>query len=160
MKKIALLLMITTASVANQADSSKISHNEVINYKAKYVQKLEEFGRLQSLRDNLADELSSLKTIGSEIKTLKEDISDTYQPRIDLIKPLSKGYSDAYIRYYELVYAFRQTDFSKRIIDHLYDYILDQYNKAYIFAKTKITDDDIELDFYSNIKVNGEKLVK
>lgn len=161
MKKLIVgLLMVATVSVADQADSHRISHNEVINYKAMYVKELEEFGRLQSMRNNLADELSSLKTIGAEVETLKVDINDTYQPRIDLASSLYKGYADAYINYYGLVDNFRQTDFSKRIIDILYDYILDQYNKAFIYAKTKISDDDLELDFYSNIKVNGEKLIK
>lgn len=162
MKKIALLLMMATVSVANAnlADSSRISHNEVINYKAMYVQKLEEFSRLENQRNNLEDELGVLRTIGSEIEQLKEGINDTYQPRIDLAKSLPNGYNHDYTNYYETVYNFSQADFSKRIMDHLYNYILDQYNGAFLYAKTKISDDDIELDFYNNIMVNGEKLIK
>lgn len=159
MKKLIVpLLMITTSLFA----SEKVSHNQVINYKSLYVQSLAELERLESKKDNLENELDRLEEIGEEIAKLKKDISDTYNPRVDLIKPLSKGYFDAFINYYGLVYSFRQTSYNKRIIDYFYDYLLIQYNGALLYAKTNldIGNDYLEIDMYNNVKVNGEKLVK
>ena len=162
MKKIALLLLMTTASVANQGDSHRISHNQVINYKSLYVQSLAELERLESMEDNLESELNSLKEKGKEIAELKKDINDTYQPRIDLAKSLSKQYYDAYITYYGLINRFRQVSYSKRITDWTYDNLLSKYKAAYIYAKTKVDlgGDRLRLDMYNRILVNGERLVK
>ena len=163
MRKIAsLLLVFAMSSMASEMDSHKITHNEVINYKSLYVQSLAELERLESMKDNLENELSSLQEKGKEIDELRKDISDTYQPRIDLIKPLSNGYYDAYIKYYGLVYRFSQISYNKRIIDYVYEDMLDQYNGALIYAKTQadIGNDILELDTYNYVTVNGERLVQ
>ena len=164
MKKIAsLLLVFAMSSIASETDSHKITHNEVINYKSLYVQSLAELERLESMKDNLENELSSLQEIGKEIDELKADINLTYPPRKELAESMPNvNYSNAYFKYYGLIYTSSQIDYNKRIIDYVYEDMLDQYNGALIYAKTQadIGDDILELDMYNNVTVNGERLVK
>ena len=113
--------------------------------------------QLEKLRLQIKDiqpKVVQLKSKQAEIKKLENKISNSNLTGLDRI---SSKYYSILDKYYSLVLFYGSTDHEHRRYKNSNNFTMKQYKYLVTYAKENLTD-NIELDQYYNILVNGEPL--
>ena len=153
MKKLIVpLVLLATSAIA----SDYINHNQVIDYKVKYLEAVEELNRLEKIEDELKDKTTTLEAKRNKISGLKEMVF-SYKFIADY--RVNPSYSYITNQYYKLLDSYRVKDYNYNYNKVYYDFIMRNYKYIVNYANENLND-TIEFDRDFNVVVNGEKLVK
>ena len=153
MKKLIVpLVLLTTSAIA----SNHISHNQVIDYKVKYLEAVKELNRLEKIEDGLQEKTTDLETERNKISGLKDMVFDYKSIATYRVNP---SYAEITSKYYKLLNNYRVKDYNYNYNKVYYDFIMRNYKFVVSYANENLND-TIEFDRYFNVVVNGEKLIK